>query len=573
MCTRICVKINGKIIQYTRPELNPDLSVYDRCSPSARDVLWYVVFFGFAINYMVRININIAIVSMVRPRRAEPSNTKVNVSECFVDKTHHLSGDGGNTSAVILAARMYELANALVVLSYTAEDGEIEVRISASRYDWDEYQQGLVLGAFFWLYWLTQIPGSLLAQRYGTKLVFGLSNFIQCLLACLIPAAARIDYRALIFIRFLQGVIGGLAWPAMHKLSANWIPPNERSKFMTSYMGSSVGAALTFPMCGQLISWFDWPSVFYTTGVLGSVWFAAWWLLVYETPAEHPRISDFERKYIETSLGNSISEKRPPTPWRNILLSCPLWMCILAQWGNIWGLFTLMTQAPTYFKNIHGWDIRMTGLLSGMPHFCRIIFSYLSGVAGDYLLRKNLMSRTGVRKIATSCCCIGQGLFVMGLAFSGCNKMAAILCLMMATAMSGAVSTGPLASVVDISPNFASVMLGFSNMITAVPGLISPIVVGLLTLNNQTVAQWQIVYLITAAKAIVTGLFYVTFARSELEPWNDLGAAAKELDLLSGHDREEKQSGQHDEDDREEKQVDQPLVNGSTAEEGKQNAS
>nr|CAD7590884.1 unnamed protein product [Timema genevievae] len=78
------------------------------CSPSARDVLWYVVFFGFAINYMVRININIAIVSMVRPRRAEPSNTMVHVSECFVDKTRPLSGDNGNTSAVILAARMYE---------------------------------------------------------------------------------------------------------------------------------------------------------------------------------------------------------------------------------------------------------------------------------------------------------------------------------------------------------------------------------------------------------------------------------------------------------------------------------
>nr|CAD7421431.1 unnamed protein product [Timema poppensis] len=79
------------------------------CSPSARDVLWYVVFFGFAINYMVRININIAIVSMVRPRGAEPSNTTVHVSECFVDKTRPLSGDGGNTSAVILAARMYEV--------------------------------------------------------------------------------------------------------------------------------------------------------------------------------------------------------------------------------------------------------------------------------------------------------------------------------------------------------------------------------------------------------------------------------------------------------------------------------
>lgn len=33
-------------------------------------------------------------------------------------------------------------------------------------------------------------------------------------------------------------------------------------------------------------------------------------------------------------------------------------MITFAQWGGIWGLFTLMTQAPTYLKHIHGWDIR-----------------------------------------------------------------------------------------------------------------------------------------------------------------------------------------------------------------------
>ena len=37
---------------------------------SARRVLWILVFFGFAVNYMIRININIAIVGMVKhPRR------------------------------------------------------------------------------------------------------------------------------------------------------------------------------------------------------------------------------------------------------------------------------------------------------------------------------------------------------------------------------------------------------------------------------------------------------------------------------------------------------------------------
>ena len=49
-----------------------------------------------------------------------------------------------------------------------------------------------------------------------------------------------------------------------------------------------------------------------------------------------------------------------------------------------------------------------------------------------------------------------MGVFVLGLAWSGCNALSAVVCLTLATACHGAVSTGPLASMVDISPNFAS---------------------------------------------------------------------------------------------------------------------
>jgi MFS family permease len=75
------------------------------------------------------------------------------------------------------------------------------------RFDWDEKQQSLILGSFFWLFWVTQVPGGVLAQRYGTKLVFGLANGVPCLLSFLIPLCARLDYWALVFLRALQGFI------------------------------------------------------------------------------------------------------------------------------------------------------------------------------------------------------------------------------------------------------------------------------------------------------------------------------------------------------------------------------
>ena len=38
------------------------------------------------------------------------------------------------------------------------------------------------------------------------------------------------------------------------------------------------------------------------TGTLGCVWFVFWMLLVHDSPAQHPRISASEQKYIEGSI-------------------------------------------------------------------------------------------------------------------------------------------------------------------------------------------------------------------------------------------------------------------------------
>lgn len=80
--------------------------------------------------------------------------------------------------------------------------------------------------------------------------------------------------------------------------------------------------------------------------------------------------------------------------------------------------------------------------------------------------------------------CIVHGLVVLALAYFGHNAVAAIVLLTVATMFHGAVSSGPLASVVDIAPNYAGIVLGISGMVSVLPGFISPHIVGHLTLGN-----------------------------------------------------------------------------------------
>ena len=78
----------------------------------------------------------------------------------------------------------------------------------------------------------------------------------------------------------------------------------------TFISGSSIGAAIIYPMCGLIINWFDWHMVFYVTSTIGVIWFISWWLCVYDSPEEHPRISAEELSYIKKSLGETVLKKK-----------------------------------------------------------------------------------------------------------------------------------------------------------------------------------------------------------------------------------------------------------------------
>jgi hypothetical protein len=168
-----------------------------------------------------------------------------------------------------------------------------------------------------------------------------------------------------------------------------------------------------------------------------------------------------------------------------------------------------------------------------LGHVLRTTWSYMSGLLGDHLLRTNRMSRTNVRKLATAGCTIGQGVCMLALAYSGCDYTWAVVWLSAAVAMNGSVSTGPLASMVDISPNYASVILGIVNSIVALVGFLTPAVVGQLTYQNQTVQQWQKVFWISTAMLVSTGVLFVAFAKSELQPWNTPDALTNGSELIS----------------------------------------
>ncbi|XP_059148786.1 uncharacterized transporter slc-17.2-like [Physella acuta] len=459
---------------------------------SARLALAVIGFFGFINVYAVRVNLSMAIVCMVsRNTSVSLMNSTSSDSECVAS---HNS---------------------------TREDDDL-----GGTLDWTKTLQGTILGSFFWGYLVGQIPAGWLATRFGGKWIFGVTMLISSICTLLTPVLAQASEYALIFVRVVLGVVTGMTFPAMHTIWGKWAPPLERTKLITfTYAGAQVGIVVTFPLSGYLCKYGfagGWPSVFYVTGVCCFVWTIVWILLVSDDPLDHKRISEVERDYITRSLKScAVTKKSFKVPWLKIVTSLPVWAIIVANVTSDWGAYTLLTNIPTYINEVLKFDITDNGAVSALPYILFWLVINIGGWVADLIRDKHVLSTGVTRKVFTALGKLLPAVMLVGLGYVSCSQPTlAIILLVLSVSLTGIQYSGFLVNHVDIAPAFAGILFGISNSLAAVTGFISPVIVGVITNEKQTRAEWQIVFYIAAAIYLFGAVFFIIFASGELQPWS-----------------------------------------------------
>ena len=234
-----------------------------------------------------------------------------------------------------------------------------------------------------------QIVGGRLAEYFGFKKLYGLGLILTSLLSFLSPPVAKLSVWAFVVLRICQGLFEGVTFPALHAMTARWIPVKERNSFIArSYFGSVFGLIISYPLCGLIIDSLGWEAAFYTIGCLTLVWGLAWLLVVFDSPEQHPRISEEEREYITRELGKSLSEKPRPVPWRAILTSLPFWGLVITDCGNCVGITTLAYYGSLYLTRMLGVNIKTNGFLLALPMLSRYLGCLFHAAIADHLLEE-----------------------------------------------------------------------------------------------------------------------------------------------------------------------------------------
>ncbi|CAL4243123.1 unnamed protein product, partial [Meganyctiphanes norvegica] len=110
--------------------------------------------------------------------------------------------------------------------------------------------------------------------------------------------------------------------------------------------GDSFGTVIAFPMAAAIVGALGWELVFYIQASMSLLWCALWFLIISDGPNTFRFITDAEKTYISSSIGESKSEESPPIPWRSIMTSMPFWALVVAALGDNWGWFTMLTELP-----------------------------------------------------------------------------------------------------------------------------------------------------------------------------------------------------------------------------------
>ncbi|KAG0717344.1 putative inorganic phosphate cotransporter [Chionoecetes opilio] len=487
-----------------------------------------MAFLGMVFNYMLRVNINLTVVAMVK---VEANSSQANGSAqevCgFTDDSDHEND----------------------------EEGEFE---------WDEFTQSVITSSFFWGYIWTppppQVPGGRIAEVFGARRVFGGALTAASLITLITPISARNNAVPLIVTRVLLGIAEG-------RRRAPWWA--------------------TAVVCPHHLAGWRW--VFYVQAGMALVWCLAWFLVVADSPHVDTRITKAERDYIVAAIGDTKKRKAPPVPVRSALSSVPFWAILLSNMGSNWGFYTLLTELPLYMKNMLVQDIKSNATLSALPYLGMWIFSLVVSKVGDTLIKKEIASTTIVRKTAntillyikmsapsrkgvssrkgmklkslslqekvkvlarmdagasmraicaefdikSSTFCpftaqVGPAVCLLAITLVQCNRVATIALFFVAVTFQGGIYTGFMVNHIDIAPNFAGTLFGITNAFATIPSWVGPMTTGALTKGQQNFEQWNKVFYIASGVYIANACFYLVFASGEVQPWNQVREPEKQ---------------------------------------------
>jgi ACS family D-galactonate transporter-like MFS transporter len=261
----------------------------------------------------------------------------------------------------------------------------VAMPLIAKEFDIGPATQGLLLSSFFWTYAFMQIPGGMLADRYGPRVVIAGATLGWGIFQAI--AAVCTGWVSLLVTRLGLGAAEAPIYPAGGKLNGIWMTQNERGRGATLLDGGApLGAALGAILISGLIAVLgSWRIAFVVAGVGTVLAGILAWKYIRNHPRQHPGVNDAEARYIEAAHAHDDAQAPAVTSGRVLDF-----FRYRSTWGMFFGwmcfnalFYGLLTWMPNYLSKVHGFDIKQMGGAVFIMFFSGFVGEMVGGWIAD----------------------------------------------------------------------------------------------------------------------------------------------------------------------------------------------
>lgn len=176
-------------------------------------------------------------------------------------------------------------------------------------------------------------------------------------------------------------------------------------------------------------------------------------------------------------------------PFKKICLSIPFIAMSVLHFGNMWGLYFIMTVGPKFVSSVLGFELSSAGAISALPYLARLSLATVFGIIGDFILSKKAMTTTVIRKFFTVFSHIIPGVLLVFLVYAGCSTVLSVALITLSMGFNGAATLTNLQNHQDLAPNYAGTLYGIANCIGSTAGFFTPMITAYFTRNGVRVNQ------------------------------------------------------------------------------------
>ena len=369
-------------------------------------------------------------------------------------------------------------------------------------------QQGLIFSAFGWIYAAMQIPGGILLDKFGSRIMYFISLFGWSLVT--VFQAFISGFGQLMGLRLGVGFFEAPVMPANNRAISYWFPEDERGTAIGIYSSAQfLGLAFSTPILYGIHNSIGWRGLFVVTGVVGIIWSIIWYIF-YSDPDKSRFVGQDELKYIKAGGAitdddlKNVDKHKVKLNSQNIkqLFSRRLIGIYIGQFAISGTFWFFLTWFPTYLTKAKHVNFLQSGFLSSIPYlaaFCGVI---LAGFISDQLIKKG-RSASLARKAP-----VITGL-LLTLLILGANFVSspALIILFMSIAFFGnGLATITWVFVTALAPkHLIGLAGGIFNGCGVLSSIVIPIVIGILVSNGN----FSSALVFIAAIALLGALSYI----------------------------------------------------------------